>query len=80
MHPQVSFTTWNARALLCNNMLQRRRKTQCMVEALRATSVLALQEVHGSHAELQHAVHLAHIEASVFSSIPERGTGGVAII
>ncbi|CAK0811032.1 unnamed protein product [Prorocentrum cordatum] len=80
MQPQVSFTTWNARALLCNNMTQRRRKTQCMVEALRATSALALQEVHGSHAELQHAVHLAHIEAAIFSSIPERGTGGVAII
>ncbi|CAK0873260.1 unnamed protein product, partial [Prorocentrum cordatum] len=76
----ISFTAWNARALLCNNFMQRRRKLQCMSEALRSTSLLALQEVHGSHHELQHAVHLAHIEASIFSSIPERGAGGVAII
>ena len=76
----ISFTTWNTRALLCQDPLKRKKKVTHMLQVLNSTSVLAMQEVHGSETELAHALHLGHKPAAIFTSIPARGTGGVAIV
>ncbi|CAK0847767.1 unnamed protein product [Prorocentrum cordatum] len=53
----------------------RKKKISHMLKVMSSTAVLALQEVHGSEAELNHEIHLAHKTAACFASIPNRGTG-----
>ncbi|CAK0804711.1 unnamed protein product, partial [Prorocentrum cordatum] len=60
--------------------LERKKNVTRVLQALNSTSVLAMQEVHGSEAELAHALHFGHKSAAIFTSIPERGTGGAAIV
>eukprot|EP00959_Pyramimonas_sp_CCMP1952_P131293 2745212-Pyramimonas_sp.AAC.2 len=47
---------------------------------MNSAAVLALQEVHGSEAELNREIHLARKTAACFASIPLRGTGGAALL
>ncbi|CAK0838272.1 unnamed protein product [Prorocentrum cordatum] len=70
----------DVRAKFEEDPLKRKKKVTHMLKVLNSTSVLAMQEVHGSETELAHALHLGHKSAAIFTSIPERGTGGVAIV
>ncbi|CAK0845855.1 unnamed protein product [Prorocentrum cordatum] len=70
----------DVRAKFEEDPLKRKKKVTHMLQVLNSTSVLAMQEVHGSETELAHTLHLGHKSAAIFISIPERGTGGVATV
>ncbi|CAK0872243.1 unnamed protein product, partial [Prorocentrum cordatum] len=57
-----------------------KRKISFMLQVMNSTAALATQQAHGSEAELNREIHLAHKTAACFASIPNRGTGGVALL
>ena len=80
-HPLPRFPfhliSWNARALLCKDVLKRSRKILQLEVFAEGLSIGCIQEVHGNHIAV--CKHLYRLEKSFwfFSSFLNPGTGGV---
>lgn len=76
----LSFVSWNARGLLVRKPQLRKNKFASLGRFARRADFVLFQEALGSDALLRDAlVHLRH-QFHVFADIPQRGSGGVAIL
>ena len=73
--------TWNARALLLRSPVKRQKKLSHLEANIVNATLVALQEVHGSDAEIRAA--LARFRSHWYIDVsagPDRATGGVVIM
>ena len=80
-HRPTGLPTWDSRALLHSDHRKRRHKLSLVRSLMANGSVLCLQEVHGTEAELRAALFHLNTHHLLFSSPhPNHAAGGVAMV
>ena len=72
----MTFTSWNARALLHHDLSLRSQKIEYLRKLLSPTSVVGLQEVHGTLEEAEDMLYQIHKPFKMFASFSDESNVG----